>query len=37
MNAPEAYPQDYVEDTFDARMKLGDFFSSLLVKQRSSV
>ena len=33
MNAP----QIYVEDAFEARTKLGDFFSILLVKQRSSV
>ena len=33
MNAPEAYPQGYVEDAFKARTKLAGFFSTLL--QRS--
>jgi hypothetical protein len=30
MNAPEAYPQGYVEDAFKARTPLADFFSILL-------
>ena len=29
-NAPEAYPQGYVEDAFKVRTKLGTVFSSLL-------
>jgi hypothetical protein len=29
MNAPEAYPQGYVEDAFEARTKLAGFFSIL--------
>jgi hypothetical protein len=29
MKAPEAYPQGYVEDAFEARTKLADFFSIL--------
>ncbi|MEY4704537.1 MAG: hypothetical protein RL042_733 [Nitrospirota bacterium] len=29
MNAPEAYPQGYVEDAFKVRTKLAVFFSIL--------
>ena len=31
---PEAYPQGYAEDLNDARTKLADFFSALLVATR---
>jgi hypothetical protein len=31
MEAPEAYPQGYVEDAFEARTKLAVCFSVLLV------
>ena len=30
MKAPEAYPRGYVEDAFEVRTTLADFFSSLL-------
>jgi hypothetical protein len=30
MNAPEAYPQGYVEDAFEVRTPLTAFFSILL-------
>jgi hypothetical protein len=29
MEAPEAYPQGYVEDAFERRTPLADFFSIL--------
>jgi hypothetical protein len=32
MEAPEAYPQGYVEDAFEARTKLTSFFSIRLVR-----
>jgi hypothetical protein len=32
MEAPEAYPQGYVEDAFEARTKLAGFFSIPLVE-----
>jgi hypothetical protein len=32
MEAPEAYPQGYVEDAFEARTKLAACFSILLVE-----
>ena len=31
MKAPEAEPLDYVEDVFEGRTSLADFFSILLV------
>jgi hypothetical protein len=31
---PEAYPLGYVEDLNDARTKLADFFSILLLRKR---
>ena len=30
MKAPEAYPLGYVEDAFEGRTPLADFFNSLL-------
>jgi hypothetical protein len=30
MKAPEAWPMGYVEDAFEARTKLANFFSILL-------
>ncbi|MCG3773916.1 MAG: hypothetical protein JW395_0733 [Nitrospira sp.] len=32
MEAPEAYPQGYVEDAFEARTKLAACFSILLIQ-----
>ena len=32
MKAPEALPLGYIEDAFEARTKLVDFFSILLVE-----
>jgi hypothetical protein len=34
MEAPEAYPQGYVEDAFEARTKLAACFSILLIQGR---
>ena len=34
MEAPEAYPQGYVEDAFEARTKLAACFSILLIQRR---
>ena len=32
MKAPEAYPLGYVEDAFEARTTLADFFSILPIR-----
>ena len=32
MEAPEAYPLGYVEDAFEGRTMLADFFSILLIR-----
>ncbi len=37
MNAPEAYPQGYVEDAFKARTKLAAFFSSRRTQTASTL
>ena len=34
MEAPEAYPLGYVEDAFEARTQLGDFFNVLISRSR---
>jgi hypothetical protein len=36
MEAPEAYPQGYVEDAFEARTKLTSFFSIRLDRDVAS-